>query len=115
MSVKHEEWQDLELVEDLSNPFCSKYVYPTKECFYIEPIFYTMLMGFKQRHANQFQLILDEIRRIVKNNRKVVFTGEFETPLTKATDDYIYLEIFDVTDKLGIFVEDKSRGSDYGD
>ena len=30
-------------------------------------------------------------------------------------DGYVILEITDITDPLHIFVEDKSRGSDYGD
>ena len=53
---------------------------------------------------------------VVKKNRKVVFTAEYEYPQTEPQDDeYIYLEIFDITDPLKIYVEDKSRGSDYGD
>lgn len=39
---------------------------------------------------------------------------DYEVPLTHA-ENYIYQEITDITDSLGIFVEDKSRGSDYGD
>ena len=40
---------------------------------------------------------------------------EFEDePATKA-EDYIILTLFDITDKLGIYIENKSRGSDYGD
>ena len=47
-------------------------------------------------------------------NKKVVFTANYESPLTEA-EGYIYLEITDVTDPLKIYAEDKSRGSDYGD
>ena len=54
------------------------------------------------------------MERVVRKNKLVVFTGEFEAPFTKI-EGAIYLEIFDITDKLQIFVEDKSRGSDYGD
>ena len=53
--------------------------------------------------------------KIVKKNKKVVFTGNFEFPQTETDEDYIILEITDVTDPLKIYVEDKSRGSDYGD
>ena len=52
---------------------------------------------------------------IVRKNKKVVFVGNFENPQTEVDDDYIFLEITDVTDPLRVFVEDKSRGSDYGD
>ena len=51
---------------------------------------------------------------IVKKNKRVIFAGDFEEPLTRRNvDDFIILEIFDITDKLQIYVEDKSRGSDY--
>ena len=59
--------------------------------------------------------ILEEMKRVVKKNHKVVFTGNFEHPLTIVSDDFVILEIFDITDRLNIYVEDKSRGSDYGD
>ena len=40
---------------------------------------------------------------------------EFEDePVTKQ-DDYIVLTLFDILNKLQIFIENKSRGSDYGD
>lgn len=51
---------------------------------------------------------------IVKKNRLVVFTGDFESSPTEA-EGAIYLEITDITNPLHIYVEDKSRGSDYGD
>ena len=54
------------------------------------------------------------MEELVKKNKKIVFTGNFENPLTEI-DNYIFLEITDVTDHLQIFAEDKSRGSDYGD
>lgn len=54
------------------------------------------------------------MKRIVKANHKVVFTGDYEAPLSHV-EDAVYLEIFDITDRLQLFVEDKSRGSDYGD
>ena len=54
------------------------------------------------------------MERLVKQSKKVIFTHDYEFPLIKR-DDFIYLEITDVTDPLQIYVEDKSRGSDYGD
>ena len=51
---------------------------------------------------------------LFKKNEKVVFVGNFEYPQTEV-EGYIFLEVTDVTDPLQIFVEDKSRGSDYGD
>ena len=111
---EYEEFKHLTKKEDANNPFCALYFYESGESFYIEPVFYTQLMGFKDYFPEQFPLILAKMEELVKKNKKIVFTGNFENPLT-AIDNYIYLEITDVTDPLKIFVEDKSRGSDYGD
>lgn len=109
------EFEKLKLIEDKNNPFCNLYEYENGERFYIEPVFYTQMKGFKERTTEeQYQSILKEMERVVLRNKKVVFTGSFEFPQTVA-DGYIYLEITDITDPLQIYVEDKSRGSDYGD
>ena len=111
----YEEWKKYKQVEDVSNPFSTKYVTQNDDEFYIEPVFYTMLSSFKEHHPKKIEDILQEMDRVVKVNHKVVFTGNYEHPLTINIDDYVILEIFDITNKLKIFVEDKSRGSDYGD
>ena len=51
---------------------------------------------------------------IVKKHKRVIFTSNYEFQ-QKKKEGYIYREIEDVCDPLLIFVEDKSRGSDYGD
>lgn len=111
----YKEWSIYNYEEDTKNPFSSKYVTPDGDIFYIEPIFYTMFKSFEEHHPESVQSILCEIDRVVKLNHKVIFTGNYEHPLTITDEDFIILEIFDITDRLGIFVEDKSRGSDYGD
>ena len=108
------EFKHLIKKEDPNNPFCALYYLESGESFYIEPVFYTQLMGFKDYHKEQYHLIIDKMIELVKKNKKIVFTGNFEHPLTEI-DNYIYLEITYVTDPLKIFAEDKSRGSDYGD
>ena len=110
----YSEWSHLTQLTDPNNPFSALYEYDNGSKFYIEPVFYTMLEEFGKHHEYAIPLILNEMERIVKANKIVVFTGEFEAPLTNV-ENAIYLEIFDITDKLNIFVEDKSRGSDYGD
>ena len=109
------EWQDLKFEIEKGNPFSSKYVTSDGDIFYIEPIFYTMLSSFREHHPTKIPEILEEMKRVVKKNHKVVFTGNFEHPLTIVSDDFVILEIFHITDRLNIYVEDKSRGSDYGD
>ena len=110
----YEEFKHLKRLEDKNNPFCALYEYESGESFYLEPVFYTQLMGFKDHYPEQYHLIIEKMEELVKKNKKIVFTGNFENPLTDV-DNYIYLEITDVTDLLQIYAEDKSRGSDYGD
>lgn len=112
--MKYEEFKNYKELVDNNNPFSSLYMLDSGETFYIEPVFYTMLKGFKDHHPEKYQIIVDEIIKVVKKEKKVVFTGNYDCPLTNV-DGYIYLEITDITDPLKIFVEDKSRGSDYGD
>ena len=112
--MKYEEFKDLELLEDKKNPFCRLYRLPTGETFYIEPVFYTQMMGFKELRASEYHRIIDAMIEVVKKNKKVVFTANYECPQTEV-EGYIFLEITDITNPLKIFVEDKSRGSDYGD
>lgn len=113
--MTHEEFKNLKTLNDPKNPFSTLYVLDSGESFYVEPAFFTQLHGFKERHtAENYQKILDEMINLVKKNKKIVFTANFDCPQTDV-DGYIFLEINDVTDPLKIFVEDKSRGSDYGD
>ncbi|MCD8203824.1 MAG: hypothetical protein LUB56_01700 [Coprobacillus sp.] len=110
----YEEFKHFNVLEDKNNPFCTLYELPSGERFYIEPAFYTQLMGFKEFRGDDFPRIMERMMELIHKNKKVVFTGSYENPQTEV-DDYIYLEIYDITDPLQIYVEDKSRGSDYGD
>lgn len=112
--MKYDEWSKLDIVKDDNNPFTPMYVYPSGEMFFVEPAFYTQLTYLKQIYPDRYRSIIDEMERLVKQSKKVIFTHDYEFPLIKR-DDFIYLEITDVTDPLQIYVEDKSRGSDYGD
>ena len=111
----YEEFKNYKLEMDPNNPFCNRYVLDNGEIFYVEPVFYTQLKGFKERHSEKdYQRIIDRMIEVVKKNKKVVFVGNFEYPQTEV-EGFIFLEVTDITDPLQIFVEDKSRGSDYGD
>lgn len=110
----YEEFKDLRKEEDKNNPFSALYFLESGESFYLEPVFYTQLMGFKDHYPEKYHSIINKMMELVKRNKKVVFTGNFENPLTEI-DNYIYLEVTDVTNALQIYAEDKSRGSDYGD
>ena len=111
---EYEEFKGLKIIEDKNNPFCTLYELDDGSRFYLEPAFYTQMLGFKERHEDQYPRIIEKMLEVVRKNKRVVFTSEFENPQTEV-EGYIYLEITDITDPLQIFVEDKSRGSDYGD
>ena len=82
--------------------------------FFIEPGFYYQLIGFKDKRPESYQTLLEGIYKCIKENHKVIFTINFESPFFEK-EGFIYKEIEDISDELRIFFEDKSRGSDYGD
>lgn len=99
--------------EVTNNKFVKKFA-DGKNFFYIEPAFYTQLLGIKERLPEEFNKVIKTMEEIVQENKFVAFVYDFETPFL----DYkecVLRELVDVTDKCKVFVEDKSRGSDYGD
>lgn len=115
---KYSEFKHLNLIEDKKNPFCRLYAYDDGSLFYIEPIFYALLENFKVQYPKECDRVLLQMEKIVKKNKKVIFSGMDEEtedePVTKA-DDFIVLTFYDITDMLNIYINNKSRGSDYGD
>lgn len=109
-----QDFKDFKLVEDKNFPLASKYEYEDA-VFYIEPMFYTQLEGLKTLRPESFDKFMDFFKETIRKNKKVIFTADFEMPYINNLDGFIYREITDISDPLQIFVEDKSRGSDYGD
>ena len=62
----YEEFNNYQQVMDKNNPFCNHYILESGEDFYIEPVFYTMLKGFKERHSEDYQRIIDKMIEVVK-------------------------------------------------
>lgn len=112
--IYYPEFEHLKRLEDKKNPFAGLFEYDDGSRFYIEPTFYSQLMGFKLRFQIEFPLVLEKIEEVVRAKKRVVFTGDFENSSTNV-EGYIFLEITDITNPLHLYVEDKSRGSDYGD
>jgi type IV secretory pathway VirB4 component len=102
------------LLEDKNHPLTLKYSFEDS-VFYIEPMFYTQMENLKALRPEEFSKFFEGFIATIRKNKKVIFTADYELPHIQDLDDYIYREITDITDPLEIFVEDKSRGSDYGD
>ena len=112
--MNYEEFNHFEEIKDPSYPFTKCYKTKYGDIFYVEPQFYTQLQTLKTIQKDRYNEILLEMEIIVRENHNVIFTMDYESPMTHK-EKYIYQEIEDVLDRLGIFIEDKSRGSDYGD
>ena len=113
--MKHyPEWKDLKFELEKTNSFTAKFTYPNGDTFYVEPIYYYKLQSLYQHHENRFNEILEEMERLVHKYHSVVFINDEDEEITDI-EEAVYLTIQDVCNPLQIFVEDKSRGSDYGD
>ncbi len=108
------EWEDRKILIDVTNRYAACYQNEDGSVFYIEPQFYTYLQGYKMYAPSHYSDILKEMDRLVRKNRKVVFTGLEDHPYVQ-TEHAIYLTAMDVANGIQVLVEDKSRGSDYGD
>ena len=99
---------------DPQNPLVNAYRDSKGNSFYVEPGFYSGLMGFKEKRPDAFAEIMSRLEESVKKYHRVVFTADFESPFIEKAG-YVYKEVSDLSDPLGVFVEDKNRPSDYGD
>lgn len=108
------EFEQFESFVDPLNPYCNAYKTKEGHIFYVEPGFYSGMQGFKEKREERYQDLLNGIFDVIKKNEKVIFTWSYDSPFMEK-DGFIYREISDISDPLKIYVEDKSRGSDYGD
>lgn len=100
--------------EITESKFVRKFQGKTGNIFYLEPAFYTQMMGLFERYPDQKENFMSELNRQIESNKEIAFVYDFENPFL----DYgnaVLREFTDVTDACKIFYEDKSRGSDYGD
>ena len=111
--MKYKEWEHLEISKDKDNPLVDVY-HLEDALFYIEPAFYTQFVNLKNLHPERIDEVVKLMNETVLKEKRVVFCHDFENPYVQK-EGFIYLEIEDITNPLKIFVEDKSRGSDYGD
>ena len=68
----YEEFKDLRREVDPNNPFSALYFYESGESFYLEPAFYTQLMGFKDHFPDKYHLIINRMEELVKKAIRVL-------------------------------------------
>ena len=110
--MNYEEFKKYKEISD--NKFVKKFESKEGNIFYIEPAFYTQMMGLFERYPEQKQIFMNKIDELVNANKIIAFVYDFENPFLDYKDA-VLREFVDVTDACKIFYEDKSRGSDYGD
>ena len=110
--MNYEEFAKYKEITD--NKFVKKFAVENGNTFYLEPAFYTQMMGLFERYPEQKEMFMKKIDELVRNNKSIAFVYDFENPFLDYKDA-VLRELVDVTDACKIFYEDKSRGSDYGD
>lgn len=110
--MNYEEFSNYKEITD--NKFIKKFVSNENHIFFIEPAFYTQMMGLFERYPENRIKFLAQIDKLVKENKAIAFVYDFENPFLDY-GDAILREFVDITDACKIFYEDKSCGSDYGD
>ena len=110
--MNYEEFVKYKEITD--SKFVKKFETVEGNIFYLEPAFYTQMIGLFERYPKQKENFMSELERQIKSNKEVAFVYDFENPFLDY-GDAVLREFTDVTDACKIFYEDKSRGSDYGD
>lgn len=108
------EWKDRTLMVDLKNRLAKCYKNKDGSIFYVEPGFYKLLQALRNVYPDRFDEVLKKMDELTSANELVVYVCDEENPLIDV-EKAKYITIFDITDSLGLLLEDKSRGSDYGD
>ena len=110
--MNYEEFSEYKEVTD--NKFVKKFLTKSGNVFFLEPAFYTQMIGLFERYPEQKENFMSELTRQIEANKLIAFVYDFENPFLDYKEA-ILREFTDVTDACKIFYEDKSRGSDYGD
>ena len=110
--MNYEEFNKYKDITD--NKFVKKFQASNGNTFYIEPAFYTQLLGLEERYPENYKIVVEEIYRQIEKHKFLAFVYDYENPFLDYKDA-ILREFTDITDAVKVFYEDKSRGSDYGD
>lgn len=108
--------QKTENNQDKKNPFTNFYSCRNCGTFYIEPIFMRKLELYEELHGRNknYNKMIQVMQDVVSKNNIVVFTNDIDNSISKV-EGAIFIEFRDITDLAHVFINDISRGSDYGD
>lgn len=113
-NMNYPEWADRQLMIDLRNKIAKCYKNKDGSIFYVEPGFYKAFEALKNIYPDRIDDVLRKMDELTSSNKKVVYVFDPDDPLV-IVEKAKYITIFDLTDSIGLLLEDKSRGSDYGD
>lgn len=113
-NMNYPEWADRQLMIDLRNKIAKCYKNKDGSIFYVEPGFYKAFEALKNIYPDRIDDVLRKMDELTSSNKKVVYVSDPDDPLV-IVEKVKYITIFDLTDSIGLLLEDKSRGSDYGD
>ena len=83
--------------------------------FYVEPNFYTQLLYIKDHFFDKYDEVIDKIIEIVKRNKKMIFTADFENPVVYK-EGFYYREIGDILGEVKLHFDNKGNpDSDWKD
>ena len=98
--MNYEEFAKYKEITD-SN-FVKKFLCENGNVFYLEPAFYTQMMGLFERYPEQKENFMSELNRQINSNKEIAFVYDFENPFLDY-GDAILREFTDVTDACKIF------------
>ncbi len=113
-NMNYPEWADRQLMIDLRNKIAKCYKNKDGSIFYVEPGFYKAFEALKNIYPDRIDDVLRKMDELTSSNKEVVYVSDPDDPLV-IVEKAKYITIFDLTDSIGLLLEDKSRGSDYGD
>ena len=113
--MRYPEFEHLDLMVDLRNRFAPCYRNPDGSMFYIEPGFYKAIQSIKAVYPDRYPETIRAIETLATRNKVTVFAADEDAVMVDLTGDFTVLTPSDIIDFLDLSIEDKSRGSDYGD
>lgn len=110
----YEEFNQYKNIKSDVNQLCNYYEDDENNSFFVEPGFYAILMRYKDNFVDSYKRIMEYIDKLIKENHKIIFTADYEHPFVNV-NDYIYVEMDDITDHLNCTFAVITSPSDYGD